>query len=142
MGEIDMAYNLLRTVLTGEKPEACAAETSRWWSFFRLLQKNRVAALCYEAAAATGAPRAVLMPWLAEHEKAGSWQQMDLFTDYEEAEHKREQEQAALEKERRLQEAMLSIRRKYGKNAILKGTNLQEGATMRDRNNTIGGHKA
>ena len=81
-------------------------------------------------------------PAQAEHEKAGSWQQMDLFTDYEEEEHKREQEQAALEKERRLQEAMLSIRRKYGKNAILKGTNLQEGATMRDRNNTIGGHKA
>ena len=81
-------------------------------------------------------------PAQAEHEKAGSWQQMDLFTDYEEEEHKREQEQAALEKERRLQEAMLSIRRKYGKNAILKGTNLQEGATMRDRNKTIGGHKA
>ena len=46
------------------------------------------------------------------------------------------------EKERRLQEAMLEIRRKFGKNAILKGTSLQEGATMRDRNQSIGGHKA
>ena len=54
----------------------------------------------------------------------------------------RRMEKAALEKERRLQEAMLEIRRKYGKNAILKGTSLQEGATMRERNQSIGGHKA
>ena len=73
---------------------------------------------------------------------AGSWQQLDLFTDYEALEEKKEREKAALEKERRLQEAMLEIRRKYGKNAILKGTSLQEGATMRDRNQSIGGHKA
>ena len=68
--------------------------------------------------------------------------QMDLFTDYEVLEAEKEREKAALEKERRLQEAMLEIRRKYGKNAILKGTSLQEGATMRDRNQSIGGHKA
>ena len=73
MGEIDMAYNLLRAALTDEKPGTCPAEASRWWSLFRLLQKNRVAALCYGAAAAAGAPRAVLMPWLAEHEKAVDW---------------------------------------------------------------------
>lgn len=73
---------------------------------------------------------------------AGSWQQLDLFTDYEALEEKKEREKAALEKERRLQEAMLEIRRKFGKNAILKGTSLQEGATMRDRNQSIGGHKA
>ena len=73
---------------------------------------------------------------------AGSWQQLDLFTDYEVLEAEKEREKAALEKERRLQEAMLEIRRKYGKNAILKGTSLQEGATMRDRNQSIGGHKA
>jgi DNA polymerase V len=47
-----------------------------------------------------------------------------------------------MEKERRLQEVMLSVKKKYGKNAMLKGTNLQEGATMIDRNNQIGGHRA
>ena len=73
---------------------------------------------------------------------AGSWQQLDLLTDYEVLEAEKEREKAALEKERRLQETMLEIRRKYGKNAILKGTSLQEGATMRDRNQSIGGHKA
>ena len=74
MTEMQLAYNLLRAALTGEKPGTCLAEASRWWSLFRLLQRNRVAALCYEAAAAAGVPREVLMPWLAEHEKAVGWQ--------------------------------------------------------------------
>lgn len=43
---------------------------------------------------------------------------------------------------KRMQEAMLSIKKKFGKNAVLKGMNLQEGATARDRNEQIGGHKA
>jgi DNA polymerase V len=64
-----------------------------------------------------------------------SYEQLDLFTDYE----TRSKE---LEKERKLQEAMLSVKKKYGKNAILKGTNLREGATTMDRNRQIGGHKA
>ena len=46
------------------------------------------------------------------------------------------------EKERKLQEAMLTIKKKYGKNAILKGMNLEEGATAMERNKQIGGHKA
>ena len=83
-----------------------------------------------------------IKPDNGESGAAGSWQQLDLFTDYEALEAEKEREKAALEKERRLQEAMLEIRRKYGKNAILKGTSLQEGATMRDRNQSIGGHKA
>ena len=45
-------------------------------------------------------------------------------------------------KEDSLQKARLEIIRKFGKNAILKGTNLEEGATTRDRNAQIGGHKA
>ena len=49
---------------------------------------------------------------------------------------------ADLEKEKRMQQAMLSIKKKFGKNAILKGTNLKEGATAKDRNQQIGGHKA
>ncbi|MBQ7536059.1 MAG: DNA methylase [Stomatobaculum sp.] len=67
--------------------------------------------------------------------------QMDLFTDYAAEERKKEQEEQALSKERALQEAMLSIRRKYGDNAILKGINLKEGATGKERNNQIGGHR-
>lgn len=68
--------------------------------------------------------------------------QLDLFTDYTALKAKEEQEQADLEKEKKMQQAMLSIKKKYGKNAILKGMNLQEGATARDRNAQIGGHKA
>ena len=64
--------------------------------------------------------------------------QMDLFTDWE----AKEREEADLEREKRRQQAVLTIRRKYGKNAILKGMNYQEGATTRDRNAQIGGHKA
>ena len=48
----------------------------------------------------------------------------------------------ALDKEKRMQQAMLSIKKKYGKNAIVKGMNLEEGATAKDRNRQIGGHKA
>ncbi len=65
--------------------------------------------------------------------------QLDLFTDYESAEKERRE---TLEKERRLQEAQLAIKQRYGKNAILKGIDFEEGATTRERNAQIGGHKA
>ena len=51
-------------------------------------------------------------------------------------------EKQKLEKERKMQEAMLSIKKRFGKNAVLKGMNLEEGATAKERNNQIGGHKA
>lgn len=70
------------------------------------------------------------------------FEQLDLFTDYEAAAKEREEENAFLAKERKLQEAMLAVKKKYGKNAMLKGMNLQEGATTRERNHQIGGHKA
>jgi DNA polymerase V len=54
----------------------------------------------------------------------------------------REAEAAELKKERRKQEAMLTIQKKFGKNAILKGINLEKGATTKERNNQIGGHRA
>ena len=57
--------------------------------------------------------------------------QVDLFTDT-----------SKLEKEKKLQDVMLGIKKKFGKNAVLKGTNYLDGATMRERNKTIGGHKA
>ena len=69
-------------------------------------------------------------------------QQLDMFTDYEAERQRQEAEDAALEKERRGQRAILEIKSKYGKNAILRGMNLLEGATAKDRNQQIGGHKA
>ncbi len=69
-------------------------------------------------------------------------EQLDLFTDYENLEKKRQREEEFLEKEKRMQQAVLDIKKKYGKNAILKGMNLEEGATAKDRNSQIGGHKA
>ena len=68
--------------------------------------------------------------------------QLDIFTDYEALNRQREEERKALEKERRMQEAQLKIKQRYGKNAIIKGTNLQDGATSIERNQQIGGHKA
>ena len=75
-------------------------------------------------------------------EETPVFEQLDLFTNYETLEKEREAEKAQREKERKLQEAMLSVKKKYGKNAMLKGMNLQEGATAMERNSQIGGHKA
>lgn len=70
------------------------------------------------------------------------FRQLDLFTDYGDLKHEKEREEEQLEREKRMQKAMLDIKKKYGKNAILKGMNYQEGATARERNEQIGGHKA
>ncbi|MBQ8828185.1 MAG: DNA methylase [Clostridia bacterium] len=70
------------------------------------------------------------------------YQQLDLFTDYEEQQKRCEEETTALMREKSMQKAMLGIKKKYGKNAILKGMNFEDGATAKDRNNQIGGHKA
>ncbi len=69
-------------------------------------------------------------------------EQLDLFTDYAAEKKRRQEEQEARERERAIQETTLAIKKKFGKNAILKGMNLQEGATAKDRNRQIGGHKA
>lgn len=70
------------------------------------------------------------------------YEQLELFTDYAEQEKKQAEEEAALERERLMQQAVLDIKRKYGKNAILKGMNLGADATTKERNTQIGGHKA
>ena len=75
-------------------------------------------------------------------QKALSLEQLDLFTDYAAQQAKKEAEDAELAREKRMQKAMLEIKKKHGKNAILKGMNLEEGATTVDRNRQIGGHKA
>ena len=69
-------------------------------------------------------------------------EQLDLFTDYEEKAQQEEEMAEDLAKERKVQEALLGIKEKFGKNAILKGLNFEEGATAKERNQQIGGHKA
>lgn len=69
-------------------------------------------------------------------------EQLDMFTDYESLEREREAERVARERERYLQRATLDIKKRFGKNAILRGMSLQEGATAMERNQRIGGHKA
>ena len=71
-----------------------------------------------------------------------SCEQLDFFSDFASQEKRRAEEAAAREREKRRQQAVLAIKKKYGKNAILKGMDLEEGATARDRNGQIGGHKA
>ncbi len=78
----------------------------------------------------------------AELPKENTVEQLDLFTDYAAREEREKQEAAEQQRERRRQEALLSIKKKFGKNAIMKGMNLEEGATAKERNATIGGHKA
>ena len=65
-------------------------------------------------------------------------EQLDLFTDYA----AREREILTERKEENMQLAVLKIRHKFGKNALLKGMNFEDGATMRERNQQIGGHRA
>ena len=69
-------------------------------------------------------------------------QQLDLFTDFEEEQQRKKEHEKALDDEKHLQQAMLDIKKKFGKNALLKGTSLQDGATAQQRNRQIGGHKA
>lgn len=73
---------------------------------------------------------------------ADSTEQLSLFTDYGEAKKKKAAEQAADEKEKKIQTTMLDLQHRYGKNAVLKGMNLKEGATTIERNGQVGGHKA
>lgn len=69
-------------------------------------------------------------------------EQPDLFADHEALAKQKAAEDAELVKERRLQDALLSIKKQFGKNAVLKAMSLQEGATAKDRNQQVGGHKA
>ncbi len=78
----------------------------------------------------------------SEAQQPEVFEQLDLFTDYEALAKERRHEQQELDRERRMQNAVLEIQKKYGKNAMLKGMNLEEGATTMQRNGQIGGHKA
>lgn len=69
-------------------------------------------------------------------------QKLDLFTDYSDLEEKMAEEKAGQEREKNVQKAMIGIKKRFGKNAVIKGMNLEEGATAKERNQQIGGHKA
>ena len=74
--------------------------------------------------------------------KTSANEQLDLFTDYAAVQERQAQESAMLKREKAQQQAVLAIKEKFGNNAILKGMNLEEGGTTKDRNRQIGGHKA
>ena len=78
----------------------------------------------------------------ARRSEAAQSVQLDMYTDYEAEARRRAEDESRRQRERRQQEAVLAIKEKYGKNAILRGTNFEEGATARDRNGQIGGHRA
>ena len=71
-----------------------------------------------------------------------SYRQLDLFSDPEEIEKNEKESKAQFEKDARAREAVLKIRSRFGKNAVIRGTSMQEGATARERNRQIGGHKS
>ena len=70
------------------------------------------------------------------------FRQLNFFEDFAEEEEKLAKEKAAFDKEKRQQKAIAEIKKRYGKNAILKGMNFEEGGTTKDRNEQIGGHRA
>ena len=74
-------------------------------------------------------------------EKNG-FEQLSLFDNDPDEPQKKQQEQEELEREKKMQKAVLKIKGKYGKNAVIKGLDLQEGATTLERNGQIGGHRA
>lgn len=69
-------------------------------------------------------------------------EQLDFFTDFEEKQVQQEKEERALQREKNMQKAIIGLKNRYGKNAVLRGMNLEEGATTVSRNKQIGGHKA
>ena len=69
-------------------------------------------------------------------------EQLDLFMDFETIEKQKAKEDDELQKEKSLQKVVISLQKKFGKNSVLKGMNLKEGATTIQRNGQIGGHKA
>lgn len=70
------------------------------------------------------------------------YEQMSLFTDYGIVEKEKEAEEELLSREKKMQRAILDVKKRYGKNALLRGVDLEEGATTISRNKQIGGHKA
>ena len=74
-------------------------------------------------------------------EESKVYEQFDLFSNYEEIDSKRKKEKEDETNERKIQEVIIDLKQKYGKNSILKGLDLVSGATAKDRNSQIGGHR-
>ena len=121
----------IKNMLLGTRKIMCAVSEL----FDRIVDKNLLVRRMYVVASH-------VLPEADAPKKNGGAVQLDLFTDYAAEEEKQKAEDAALERERKIQAATLAIKKKYGKNAILKAMNLEEGATAKDRNAQIGGHKA
>ena len=83
-----------------------------------------------------------LIPENEAKSSAPEAEQLDLFTDYAALEQQRAAEKEEQERELKIQKVLIDIRDKFGKNAIIKGLNMHEGATAMERNKQIGGHKA
>ena len=77
-----------------------------------------------------------------EYDEEDKVVQLDLFSNYDEEVKKDKKRKKKLAKEKDMQKAIIKIKNKFGKNAVLKGNNLEEGATSIERNGSIGGHKA
>ena len=69
-------------------------------------------------------------------------EQLDLFTNYETLDKERKSEENELQRELKIQKALINIQDKYGKNAIVKGLNMKKESTAMKRNKQIGGHNA
>ena len=78
----------------------------------------------------------------AEAARKTAYEQLDLFTDYQALEKEKKQQARTAEREKHAQLAMLEVQKRFGKNAMIKGMNLEEGATGLQRNNQVGGHRA
>ncbi|MBQ7557450.1 MAG: DNA methylase, partial [Lachnospiraceae bacterium] len=76
-----------------------------------------------------------------ESKEEEKYVQLDLFTDYEALRREEEERKKTLDRERRIQEAVLGLKSRFGKNAVLKGSDLEESATAIQRHDQIGGHK-
>ena len=75
-------------------------------------------------------------------QKAHNPVELDMFTDYEAIRREKQVEDAELTRERKIQETIINIKKRFGKNSMLRGLNFDEGSTARERNKQIGGHKA
>jgi ABC-type Fe3+-hydroxamate transport system substrate-binding protein len=107
---------------------------------------NNPDVIIFTGALQNGLTGNIVLGYNQDEEKAKEYnaapEQLSLFVDYDQQKKREEKLNKELEKEKRVQEALLSIKKKYGKNSVLKATDYEEGATGIDRNNQIGGHKA
>ena len=79
---------------------------------------------------------------ISEKDIPETHEQLDLFSYFDEVEKQKSQEDEELQKEKALQKATIALQKRFGKNSVLKGLNLKEGATTIQRNGQIGGHKS